>query len=185
MSEKKTILKNGIWIKEQNGMLTMGLLDKDDFQVEIGEKTSLQLFALELEMQEALFGGSAVRFNPENVNFERLVKNLIKELELKEDEISGHFSGSTIIKADYDLVFKAFELLVKKSAAGRKEGKIYINASVVDNSLCVVYRDEVLCKKTASIEDARKIIEKELKGKIKINDSVKNPYMDITIPEKK
>ncbi|MDY0360356.1 MAG: hypothetical protein RBR08_02770 [Desulforegulaceae bacterium] len=183
MSGEKRILKNGIWIKEQNGLLTMGLLDKKDFQVEIGEKTSLQLFALELEMQEALFGGNAVKFNPENVNFERLVRSLIRDLKLGENEISAHFSGLTIIKADYDLIYNAFKLLFEASVRGKKENKIYINASVVDKSLCVVYRDEVLCKKEDGLEEAKKIVEKDLNGKIKINDSLKNPFMDITIPE--
>jgi hypothetical protein len=182
MSEKK-ILKNGIWIKEQNGILTMGLLD-DDFEVEIGEKTSLQLFALELELQEALFGDNITKFNPEVVNFEKLVQSVRRELKLTDNDIYAHFSGPTTLKADFKLIFDVFKSLIQKSLKSDNKEKIYINASVADKSLCIVYRDEFLCKKGETIEDEKNLIENELKGKIKINDSVKNPYIDITIPEK-
>ncbi|MDY0131673.1 MAG: hypothetical protein RBR53_03300 [Desulforegulaceae bacterium] len=184
MSGKK-ILKNGIWIKEQNGILTMGLVDDDEFEVEIGEKTSLQLFALELELQDALYGKNRIKFNPTNVNFEKLIQSLVKEPDFKDKEISAHFAGKVVIKADYDLLFEVFKSLLQKSFNGEGNGKVYINASVADDSLCVLYRDEVLSRKLESVDEIKKMVEKNLNGSIKVNDSVKIPYIDITIPEKK
>lgn len=183
MSEKR-VLKNGIWIKEQNGLLTMGLIGNDDFEVEIGEKTSLQLFALELELQEALYGENSIKFNPKNVNFEKLVQSILRDTGLSDSDIATHFTGDAVIKGDYDMIFDVFKAMIQKSSGNNGGEKIYINASVADNSLCVVYRDDVLCRKAEGIDDIKKIIEKELGGSIKIIDSVKNPYIDITIPEK-
>ena len=182
MSEKK-ILKNGIWIKEQNGILTMGLLD-DDFEVEIGEKTSLQLFALELELQEALFGDNITKFNPEVVNFEKLVQSIRRELKLTDNDIYAHFTGPTTLRADFEIIFEIFKSFIQKSLKSENKEKIYINASVADKSFCIVYRDDFLCKRAESIDEEKNLIENKLNGKIKINDSVNNPYIDITIPEK-
>ncbi len=55
--KKDSLLKRGVWIKEQQGSLTIGSLDENDENVMIIPETlSLKIIEVENDMIEALYG---------------------------------------------------------------------------------------------------------------------------------
>lgn len=59
------LLKKGVWIKEQQGSLTIGSLDETGKNVMvIPDALSSQLFAFEDDMIEALYGENRQVFDP-------------------------------------------------------------------------------------------------------------------------
>ncbi|CCK80401.1 MULTISPECIES: hypothetical protein [Desulfobacula] len=55
--KKDSLLKCGVWIKEQQGSITIGSLDKNDENImTIPEKLNSKIIKFENDMIEALYG---------------------------------------------------------------------------------------------------------------------------------
>ncbi|MBU2453325.1 MAG: hypothetical protein KJ668_08430, partial [Proteobacteria bacterium] len=96
------LFKKGVWIKEQQGNLTIGSLDKNDETVMvIPDHLSLKILEFENDMIEALYGEDKVLFNPAVIDMEKLLKNIGKLF--KENNLRISFSGTKecVFKADY------------------------------------------------------------------------------------
>lgn len=184
MQEKnKSALKNGVWIKEQNGILTMGVLGEKDSSFEMSEKLSNEIMAMEDDIEEALYGAGAVRFNPKNINLHKLFDNIAEDLDIPRESINLHLSGSYSVKGDYEKMYTVLKELLSNSFDTAEKSVVYISASVVDNKLCFIYRDNGRCSETENIKEAEKIITKDLNGSLKLMDSGQKSYLDIMIPE--
>lgn len=62
--KNNALLKNGIWIKEQQGNLTIGSLDETDKRVVvIPDELGSTLLAVENDMIEALYGEDRLLFD--------------------------------------------------------------------------------------------------------------------------
>eukprot|EP00767_Chilomastix_cuspidata_P008303 gnl/Chilomastix_cuspidata/9481.p1 GENE.gnl/Chilomastix_cuspidata/9481~~gnl/Chilomastix_cuspidata/9481.p1 ORF type:complete len:198 (+),score=19.15 gnl/Chilomastix_cuspidata/9481:28-594(+) len=186
MSDKKNndLLKNGVWIKEQNGVLTMGSLDDDDHAVVLSREFSDNLFKMEDEMMSALYGPAAEKFYSENINIKRLIEKAVSDIDDKDIKISVHCDDKTSISVSYDDIYDVISGLLNNSIkSADSEKNVYINASVADNTLCLIYRDSGQCGKPEAVKVETEIIQNRLKGKVKINETDQWTYLDITIPE--
>lgn len=78
--EKETeIFKKGIWIKEQQGVLTVGSLDKKNTDVMVvSDELSTRLQAFESDMIEALYSETREKFRPGILDIEHLFRQLKK-----------------------------------------------------------------------------------------------------------
>lgn len=191
MPDKKddTIFKKGIWIKEDKGLLIMGSLDEqNDISVVLSKNFSKVIFDLENELQEALYGEKSAKFNPKNVNIKNLFEAVADEINNDIIKSTVHCSDNSEIKGDYKGLYRLLSGLVKNSMdyelESVEEPFIYINASVLDNKLHVIYRDHGNCDNLNSLWEEIDYITNKMNGKIKLNTSGKLPYLDIMIPEK-
>lgn len=188
--KKETLFKTGIWIKEQQGYLTIGSLDANDESVMIiPDKLGSKIFEFENEMIEALYGENKTFFNPEIINIEKLFANIGKKF--KQNNLRISFSGTkdNIFRGDYNEIFHLIEKFILSSLTDdpkqEKEPLIYINASVLQDHLCIIYRDSDSISDPSKLKKEIKFIQSVLNGEIsyKLTDGNKS-YYDIIIPSK-
>ncbi|MFA5902558.1 MAG: hypothetical protein WC836_01385 [Desulfobacula sp.] len=188
--KKETVLKTGIWIKEQHGQLTIGSLDKNDSEVMIvPEQLGLKIFEFENDMLEALYGENRIVFNPASVNIEKLLSNLKRQF--KKYDLRVSFSGipEKAFKGNYNEIYNLIEKFIQSSLSKVSEIEnpplIYINVSVLQDHLCIIYRDSLSISNPEKLKNEFHYIKSVLKGEISHKaTSGNNSYYDIIIPSK-
>lgn len=188
--KKNTVLKTGIWIKEQQGQLTIGSLDKNSPEVMIvPDQLSSKIFEFEKDMLEALYGDSRIAFNPSCLDIEKLLSNLKKQF--KKYDIRISFSGTTenVFNGNYNEIYGLIEKFIQNSLNPISKTDtpplIYINASVLQDHLCIIYRDSLSISDPANLTNEFNYIKSTLNGEITHKATSGNKsYYDIIIPSK-
>lgn len=191
--DKKTpLIQKGIWIKEQNGVLTMGTLDQENGEaVKLPEKLTETIFAIEDEMMEALYGKEAVVFDPSFVDVQQLFYKVTKRFayQYKDVGIYTDCPENSRFEGDWDQLFDLLCAFVRHSIeyelkdVARKS--IQMNASVVAGNFCLIYRDSGGMQHADRLQPQFDRIENDLKGEVSIKPgSGKGSYLDISIPGK-
>ncbi|NWH06077.1 hypothetical protein [Desulfobacter latus] len=183
--EKETeIFKKGIWIKEQQGVLTVGSLDKNNTDVMVlSDKLSSRLRTFESDIIEAIYGESREAFQPGGLDIEHLFRQLKKRFENVRLQISFDKSDEKPFICNFDSIFSLFEKLILSSISGNSKPVIYINASLVQDHLCIIYRDSESVSKPSDLGPEFFLIKNRLDCRVQFNKAdKKGTYYDITIP---
>ena len=184
-SKKGTeIFKKGIWMKEQQGVLTVGSLDEKNTDVMVvPDELSAKLQAFESAMMDALYGETRETFQPGILAIENLFKQLEKRFGDLRLHLSFDKSDENPFRCNYDSVFSLFEKLILSSISGNANPVIYINASLVQGHLCIIYRDSESVSNPAELGPDFFLIKNRLSAGIEFNKAEKQKgYYDITIP---
>ena len=189
--KKKPIFKKGIWIREQQGSLTIGTLDDPEKEILIvPDSLTEKLQEFENDMIEALYGEKRQVFHPGTLDIDRLFQNLEKRF--TDYPVRVFYSGgeNKDYKGSYDGIYAILEKFIKSSLTGfsdkENELKIYINASLLDDHLCIIYRDSESISDPMKLKKEITFIEDKLNGTISYKKSPeKKAYYDMMIPLKK
>jgi|GEM_PF-5452153 len=189
MKEKKwsSVFETGVWIKEQNGVLTMGKIGDDELQIELGNELAETISSLEDQVEEALYGNDSMKFDPEKVDFNTVLNKINESFKDTDLVFTGHCAQGSVLKSDYNDIYSLIYGLAENSMLHTGEEKkpaVYISASVVEGKLYIVYRDSGPCRNMNNIAREAELVKDSLHGEIKLNDSGRYPYLDIMIPEK-
>jgi hypothetical protein len=188
--KKNTVLKTGVWIKEQQGQLTIGSLDKNSSEIMIvPDQLSLKIFEFEKDMMDALYGDSKIKFNPTVLNIEKLLSNLKKQFKECDIRISFSETAKNTFHGNYEDIYGLLEKLVQSSLKPISEMDtaplIYINISLLQDHLCIIYRDSLSISDPASLTKEFNFIKSTLNAEINYKASPGNPsFYDIIIPSK-
>ncbi|WP_020588435.1 hypothetical protein [Desulfobacter curvatus] len=182
--QETEIFRKGIWIKEQQGVLTVGSLDKENTDVMVvSDELSAKLQAFESDMIEALYGENRETFQPGILDIERLFKQLENRFEDVRLHLSFDKSDENPFICDYDPLFSLFEKLILSSISGNSNPVIHINASLVQDHLCIIYRDSESVSNPSDLGPDFFLIKNRLGAGIEYNKAEKQEgYYDITIP---
>ncbi len=187
-STKDPIFKKGIWIKEQQGVLTIGSLDKQEKEIMmIPEELSSKIFAFEEEVLDAMYGENMKTFNPEVIDMEKLLSNIKNKFSDKQIRIAFSNPQNETFRGEYDEIFTFMEKLVLSSSSREKDDEtlIYINASMLQNHLCIIYRDSGSISAPSKLKKEFQFVQNTLKGEINYKKtSESRAYYDIMIPSK-
>nr|WP_321399819.1 hypothetical protein [uncultured Desulfobacter sp.] len=183
-NKETEIFKNGIWIKEQQGILTVGSLDKKNTDIMIiPDELSAKLQSFESDMIEALYGETREVFQPDILDIGHLFKQLEKRFKDERLHFSFDKSDENPFLCDFDPVFSLFEKLILSSLAVNSKPLIYINASLVQNHLCIIYRDSESVSNPSDLGPAFFRIKNSLGADVEFNKADgQGGYYDITIP---
>ena len=184
-SKKETeIFKKGIWMKEQQGFLTVGSLDEKDTNVMVvPDELSAKLQAFESDMIDALYGETRETFQPGMLDVEHLFRQLEKRFGDVRLNLSFDKSDENPFVCNFDPVFSLFEKLILSSISGNSNPAIYINASLVQDHLCIIYRDSESVSNPSDLGPDFFLIKNRLGADVKFNKADKQDgYYDITIP---
>lgn len=188
--KKDRLFKTGIWIKEQQGQLTIGTLDKNNPEVMvIPNELSQKIFEFEKDMIEALYGENRASFLPDVINVEKLLDSLKKKFNDHELRISYSGAAGNSFKGSYNEIYRIIERFIQSSLSPSPEPRepliIYINASVLQDHLCIIYRDSLSKSDPMKLKKEFAYIKTTLKGEIthKATSGSKS-YYDIIIPSK-
>lgn len=182
--KEKKLFKKGIWIKEQQGILTMGSLDRNskDIMV-IPDELSSKLLKIEFDMVEALYGENKKAFQPETFNIEILfdkLKDQFKEVDLK---ISFKNPDNVLLKSDFNSVFSLFKKLIISSTLHDRSPSVYIKASILDNDLCIIYQDSESYSDPSDLGSDFFLTKSKLNGSVQFQKTeTGQTYYDIMIP---
>lgn len=188
--QKNILFKKGIWIKDQNGSLTIGSLDKTDTSVKIiPDNLRRTLVEFETDMIEALYGEHSKPFIPEVIDLNNLLKNLKEQYQTLNIKVALAGTQNNIFKGDYEKIYAIVENLIQSSIAGLSKDDelplIYVNVSLVDNHLCLIYRDSASACHPSKIEPEIEYIQTILNGEVRFKDiGGDKSYFDIMIPSK-
>lgn len=185
---KDPLFKKGVWIKEQQGILTIGSLDENDKTVMvIPDDLSAKIQAFEDDMIEALYGEDKVSFDSAVINVDKLLINIKKRFKGNDLRISFSETKDTVFKGDYTQIFNLIEKFVLSSLSGpfkdEKVPLIYINASIISGHLCIIYRDSGSISTPLKLKNEIDFIKTGLKGEISYKSTPGDKsYYDIMIP---
>ena len=188
--EGRPLIEKGIWIQEQNGVLTMGTLDRENGEeVVLPEKLAETIFALEDEMMGALYGESAVPFDPQTIDVKPLFEKLIRVFETEDIKITGHCIDNSKFSGSWNELFDLLSAFIRHSISCELQNvspkSIHMNASVVDGNFCLIYRDSGDMRYTDELQEQFDYIRNILNGEVSIKSgSGKGSYLDILIPGK-
>lgn len=187
-STKDPIFKKGIWIKEQQGVLTIGSLDEHEKKIMvIPEELSSKIFAFEEDVLDAMYGENITTFNPEIVDMEKLLSNIKIKFSDKQIRIAFSNPQNEKFRGDYDEIYTFMEKLVLSSSSREKDDEtlIYINASMLQDHLCIIYRDSSSISAPSKLKEEFQFVQNSLKGEINYKKtSESRAYYDIMIPSK-
>jgi len=183
-NKETEIFKNGIWIKKQQGVLTVGSLDKTNTDImRIPDELSAKLQDFETEMIEALYGETREPFQPDILDVEHLFKQLEKRFKDERLHLSFDKSDDNPFICDFDPVFSLFEKLILSSLTADSKPLIYINVSLVQDHLCIIYRDSESVSNPSDLGPDFFRIKNSLGADVEFNKAdSKGGYYDITIP---
>jgi len=186
--KKKSLLKNGIWIQEQQGVLTMGTIGGDDSTVvELSPGVAATIFELEHDMMDALYGDKSIRFVPGKIKVKKLFEDIVENFDMTAIQLSISCPDSAVIYGDYDCLFDLFAGFIENSMDHELSHvdapAIHISVSVVADALCVVYRDSGNGSFDSRLKKEIRCITETLNGEVSRKSSVgKGSYFDIVIP---
>lgn len=189
-AQKKPLFIKGVWIKEQQGRLTIGSLDETDKSVMvIPDKLSSTILEFENDMIEALYGENREAFNPAVIDIEKLLTHIGEKY--KKNNLRISFSGTkdNVFKGDYNSILNLIEKFVLSSLPDNSQTDqiplIYINASVLQGHLCIIYRDSDSISNPSTLINEIGFIKTSLKGEVRYKAKSGNKsYYDIMIPSK-
>jgi len=185
---EKSLLKNGIWVQEQNGVLTMGPLDDDNHTVvELSPELTKTILNFEKDMVEALYGEDAVPFVPGVIHVKRLLIRTLDAFDLSDVRVSISCDESLAFRGEYDIYSSLITGFVKNSLEqGLKDSpssSIFINVSILDNNLCMIYRDSGAGSRENGLEKEFALIREKLKGEVTRKYTTgRGSYIDMMIP---
>jgi hypothetical protein len=188
--KKKSLLKNGIWIQEKQGVLTMGSLDSDDSTVvELSPEFSASVFEFEQDMMDALYGDKAIDFVPGKIGVKKLLARMVDSFDMTGIQVSISCPDSAVIHGDYDGLFDLFAGFLRNSLEHEllhmDSPAIHISVSVVADTLCLVYRDSGDGSGDSRLKKEMRYITETLNGKVSQKSSHgRGSYFDIVIPVK-
>ncbi|MCG8552066.1 MAG: hypothetical protein MI799_16825 [Desulfobacterales bacterium] len=182
--KENEIFKKGIWIKEQQGVLTVGSLDKKNTDIMIvPDELGAKLQNFESDMIEALYGESRESFQPDILDIEHLLKQLEKRFKDERLHLSFDKSDDNPFICDFDPIFSLFEKLIQSSIADNSKPLIYINASLIQDHLCIIYRDSESVSSPSDLGPDFFLIKNRLGAEVEFNKAdQQGGYYDITIP---
>lgn len=188
--KKSNIFKKGIWIKEQQGTLTMGSMDDPAQTVIVPDEMHKIIQDFETDMVEALYGESRRVFTPDILDIKVVIRNLKKQFSDLDLKISFADGTGSSFKGKYEDIYNFLEKLVSSCIPEDTESSvppvIYINASILDNHLCIIFRDSLSISSPQALEKEIAFVEAELKGKVSYKStSTSKSYYDIMIPSQK
>ena len=189
-NERQPLIEKGIWIQEQNGVLTMGTLAQESSEkVVLPDKLADTIFALEDEMMDALYGKSAVAFDPHTIDVKLLLEKLAHSFGEKDVTIVSHCPYGCSFEGKWDELFDLFSEFIHHSIEYELKDvahkSIHIYASVVDGNLCLVYRDSGDSVYEDRLKRCFDYIRNTLQGEVSIKSgSEGGGYLDIMIPRK-
>jgi len=178
------IFKKGIWIKEQQGVLTVGSLDKKNTEaMVVSKELSARLHTFESDMIETLYGESREAFQPGILD----IKHLFGQLEKRFKDIRLHTafdkSDESPFICSFDQIFSLCEKLILSSISGNSNPAIYLNASLIQGHLCMIYRDSESVSTPSDLGPEFFLIKNRLGGSMQYKKADKEgTYYDITIP---
>jgi len=187
-AEKTPLFKKGIWIKEQQGTLIMGSLDRKGKDVMVvPDNLCAKIMEFESDMMEALYGADRKPFDPARIDIEKLFNALEKQY--RQCRLKIMVSGDRMFTADYDEIYgimaKFIESSIPDSASGSRYPVININASVLQDHLCIIYRDSASVSNPSKLKRETHFLKTALKGEITYKHTPENKaYYDIMIPSK-
>ena len=186
-AKQDPLFKQGIWIKEQQGMLTMGAIGRPDNEtIVIPDELGTKIFAFEKEMMDALYGSHSIPFQKEILDIEKMMSHLKTKFSDIQLKISFSNPKKEKFRGDYEKIFHLFEKLVLSSISQENKPTIYINASLVQGHLCIIYRDSPSSSDPAALAKEIEYIKTELKGEASYKKTSEDrSYYDIMIPSKK
>ena len=186
-NDEKSLLKRGLWIQDQQGVLTMGSLDPEDTRVvELSPELAATISQFEQDMTDALYGDHAKPFTPGRVEVKTLLERVIKGVDTTGVKVSISCPDSAVVHGDYDGLFDLFSGFVKNSLGHELPGvaspAIYISVSVVADTLCMVYRDSGTGSGENRLDKEIRYIKEVLKGDVcRKSTSGRGSYYDIVI----
>lgn len=186
-SSKKSLLKKGIWIQEQQGVLTMGSLDPEDIKVvELSPELTATIAQFEQDMTDALYGDRAIAFEPGKTGVKKLLERVIKSFDTTGVQISISCPDYAVISGEYDGLFNLFSGIVGNSLQheliGVDRPAIHISVSVVADTLCMIYRDSGTGSGANRLKKEISYIKETLKGEVSQKSTPgKGTYFDIVI----
>ncbi len=189
--EKNSCFKSGIWIKEQQGCLTIGSLDKSDTAVKIIPESLRQTLAdFETDMVEALYGETATQFKPGVINIQTMLDEIQREYKSHNLRISVSGTENNIFKGNYDKLSTIIQRLVNSSLTETPKDNsspiIYINASLLEDHLCIIYRDSESICHPDKLKKEITYIKKAMNGEVSFKATgTEKSYFDIMIPSQK
>ena len=184
----KVLFKKGIWIKEQQGNLTIGSLDKTEKDIKIiPEQLKKVLIDFENDMLEALYGERSVDFEPGRIDIVKMFDQIAVQFNAYELKISFSGTDPGTYQGDYNAVYRIIERFVLSSLPTKDTDSqspiIYINASLTDNHLCIIYRDSGSLCHPSKLKKEIEYIQKKLNGSVNYKaKSGEKSYFDIMIP---
>jgi len=188
-SQQTRLFKKGIWIKEQQGSLTMGSLADDTQPVmKVPDDLCERIYAFESEMMDALYGEKRQEFDPDRIDMEKLLARIEKQFAGSRLRVSFSAPPGTVFKSDYDTIFTLLEKLVESSlktdaSGNRADPLIYINASILDNHLCIIYRDSDMVSDPSAVKAVISRTKTRLGGEVDYKSTPgEKSYYDIMIP---
>lgn len=189
-NKKDSLFKNGVWIKEQQGVLTIGTLDtKNKDIMVVPDSLTSKIVEFENDMIEAIYGGGKIAFIPDVVNVGKLLSNIEKQFQTKDLRISFSATKDDIFKGDYNEIYHLVEKFVTSSLSDsdteEKSPLIYINVSILQNHLCIIYRDSDSISDPSKLNPEIEFIKTDLKGEVSYKKTSGNRcYYDIMIPSR-
>lgn len=180
----KQVFKKGIWIKEQQGVLTIGSLDNRNKDViVVSDELRSKLDVFESDMVDALYGDKKKKFDPKVLDIENLFRILRKKFKEVDLKISFENPERLVFKCEFDPVFLLFEKLIESSISKDRSPSIYINASIVQDHFCIIYRDSESNSDPTDLGSDFFLIKNKLNGSVQFKKTNKNKtYYDIMIP---
>ena len=185
----QSFFKNGVWIKEQQGKLTMGALNDDSTTMVVPGTLSSKIFEFENDMIEALYGEERTPFNAEVVDISEVLKRLKKQFDNIDLRMPLSESGDNLFKGSFDEIYQLLQKFVSSALPDElnpgKEQRIYINTSILEGHLCIIFRDSLSISTPAKVKEEIRFIEKDLKGEVSFKSTGSSKtYYDIMIPSK-
>ena len=184
-TEKKTpIFQKGIWIKEQQGVLTMGSLDRKNKDVMVvSDELKSKLHDFETDMVDALYGGDRQPFSPGILDMDNLFKKLRKQFTATRLELSFENSDNKPFKCQFDPVYTLIENLVLSSTTGGQTPVVDIKATIVQDHLCIIYRDSESVSDPSNLASEFYLAKSKVQGNVQFKKNEGQPaYYDIMIP---
>jgi len=180
----KPIFQKGIWIKEQQGVLTMGSLDRNNKDVMVvSDELRSKLQAFETEMVDALYGESGRPFTPGILDMENLFKKLRGQFNTTQLELSFENSDQKPFKCQFDPVYTLIENLVLSSISDGQNPVVNIKATIVQDHLCIIYRDSESLSDPSNIASEFYLAKSKLQGTVQFKKNEgSQSYFDIMIP---
>jgi len=185
-----SFFKTGIWIKEQQGNLTIGSLDENDKNIKVipdGLSKTLQEF--EKDMIDALYGESSIPYIPGSIDVKKLFSKIETAFHDKRIRLSVSGTENNIFKGEFDKIFTLLERFVLSSLDETSNASdpptIYINASLLEKHLCIIYRDSHSACHPSKLKKEIQYITKKLNGEVSYKSTGgEKSYFDIMIPSK-
>ena len=127
---------------------------------------------------------------PENrifVDIEKILVDIKNKFKKHDIRVSFSDPQGFVFKGDYYGIFHMFEKLILSSLSSIPENQeapyVYISVSLLENHLCVIYRDSESISNPDALKENTDLIETGLNGEInyKVTAS-KKAYYDIMIP---